>query len=159
MKKIISLMMALVLCLSLCACETTSSSTNTHSTKPEPNNTNNSQKHEKPVLIQGTAETLASGYVSAYTSKIKTAAKNYNKDIASISSVRIGSVSADKGTDSSNKTNMYKITIKGTLYGNDAYGRAIAQYTFTWSVNIDYYTYSSNWMSYKWTGDNIKISK
>ena len=71
MKKILSLIMALVLCLGLCACETTNS-TKTQSTKTE---SNNSHTQEKPVLLSSRAETLASGYVSSYTSKIQTAAK------------------------------------------------------------------------------------
>ena len=143
------------MCLSICACAASN-----NEMPPENNDKMETKVQEvtKPTLLSGDAKRLASGYVSSWTSKLESAASRYNSDICSVSAVQIGSVSADKKSDRSN-SDIYKITINGTFYGKDTYGRIIAQYTYTWSVEIDYYTKSNNWMSYRWTNDNIKNSK
>lgn len=160
MKRFFALLLALVMCLSLCACNTTSSSTTTSNTTTSDSNTDSTsnQPKEKPVLLDSTAESLASGYMSSWISKIESEARKYNDEIESVSFVNIGSVSADESYSNDNENN-YIITAKGTFYGEDAYGDLIKKYKFTWTVNIDYSSSGNSWLTYKWTNNNIVISE
>lgn len=158
------LVLIIAMCVAIGISANTSSPKTSVSTEKTTSTTRykSSTEKSKPALTNSTAQSLVSGYISAYTRSLRDKAYSYDRDIYSVNMVKVASVTVKKVQDSYyGNTNNYRITAKGTFWGYDDYGNVLHKYNYTWEVTIDYYDYSTTktWMAYHWSDSQITISE
>ena len=116
-----------------------------------------------PILTDSDALALVKEMVPLHDSYILSAAKDYNTDVYSVSSISVASASVTKlNYFNYSSINPYEIVVKGTFTAKDDFGNYIDKYNFTWTLNVDYRERLTNWLHLSWDGvdkKNIVISE
>ena len=165
MKKWIALVLALVMVLALCGCGSANAGTTAKTEETEKNKDRDTAPTEAPlpVLTDSDALALVKEMVPLHDSFILWAAKAYNDDVYSVSSISVASASVTKlGYYNYSSKNPYEIVVKGTFTAKDDFGNYIDKYNFTWTLTVDYYERTTNWLHLPWDGvddDYIVISE